>query len=168
MALEAQRKLLDSLMGKDRNGDIVHTTKHFTDDDVCKNYLCGLCPNDLFGNTKMDDGECPKKHSDVLRQDYEASLKSGERYPYERDLMVCLEGIVQDCDRKIERAKQRIQNTPGDQETANKAAAVQALYAKAQELGEEGKIQESEELLAKAEEMKKEQVSEIFFLFFLF
>ena len=156
--MDAQRKLLDSLMGKNRNGDIANTTKHFTDGDVCKNYLCGLCPNDLFGNTKMDCGECPKKHSDVLRQDYEAAVKSGERFPYERDLLVTLEGIVQDCDRKIERAKQRVQNTPSDQETANKAAEVQALYTKAQELGEEGKIQESEELLAKAEEMRRQQV----------
>jgi len=155
-----QRKLLDSLMGKDRNGDTEITTKHFTDEDVCKNYLCGLCPHDLFRNTKMDDGECSLKHSDVLRQDYDAAVKKGERFPYERDLMITLEGIVQDCNRKIDRAKQRIQNTPGDQETASKAAAVQALYAKAMELGEEGKIQESEELLLKAEEMKNEQEDE--------
>ena len=158
MAMEAQRKLLDSLMGKDRNGDVNVSTKHFTDPDVCKNYLCGLCPHDLFGNTKMDDGECPQKHSDVLKQDYESAVRSGERFNYERDLMSTLQNIVQDCDRKIERAKQRIQNTPGDKETASMAAAVQSLFAKAQELGEQGKIQESEELLKKAEELKNQQV----------
>lgn len=24
---------------------------HFTDEKVCKNFLCGVCPHDLFSNT---------------------------------------------------------------------------------------------------------------------
>jgi hypothetical protein len=47
-ALEEQRRLLDALMGSSRNGE---RAKHFTDSDVCKYYLCGLCPHDLFMNT---------------------------------------------------------------------------------------------------------------------
>ena len=155
--MEAQRKLIDSLLGKDRNGD-VGTTKHFTDLDVCKHHLCGMCPNDLFRNTKMDSGECPLKHSDVLRQDFEGAVRRGDHYPFERDLMVALQSIVQDCDRKIERSKMRIQHTPNDKETAEAAAALQAMYTKAQELGEEGKIEESEEMLRKAEVLKSQQV----------
>jgi hypothetical protein len=27
------------------------TTLHFTDDKVCRNFLCGTCPHDLFSNT---------------------------------------------------------------------------------------------------------------------
>ncbi len=47
--MDAQRKLLDALMGANRDGG--GTQKHFTDKDVCKPYLCGLCPNELFNNT---------------------------------------------------------------------------------------------------------------------
>lgn len=41
------KDLLDSLMGKDRNLGVDEKAtrkRHFSDDDVCKYYLCGLCP----------------------------------------------------------------------------------------------------------------------------
>ncbi len=44
------RKQLDALMGIDRNGD-VKIRKNFNDPEVCKSYLVGLCPHDLFINT---------------------------------------------------------------------------------------------------------------------
>ena len=174
--MDAQRKFLDSLLGKNRNGDLKETKK-FTDEDVCKNYLCGLCPYELFNNTKMDEGECDKKHSDILRQDYEEASKHKE-YSYERELMRTLEKLVEDCDKKIARSKQRIQNNSSND--LSTAAAVQALITKAQELGEEGKIEESEELLQQAELLKKQQQQQVqqqikvrkiqifFFLFLIF
>jgi RNA-binding protein Luc7-like 2 len=156
--MDAQRKLLDSLMGKNRNGDMKETTKHFTDDDVCKNYLCGLCPHELFNNTKMDCGECPKKHSQILRQDYEESSKTRD-YGFELELMATLQAIVDDCDRKITKANKRIQANAANKETISFAASIQALYTKAEELGEQGQIDESEALLKKAEELKREQAA---------
>lgn len=48
--MDEQRKLLDQLMGTGRNGE-GGGTKHFSDRDVCRFYLVGLCPHDLFGNT---------------------------------------------------------------------------------------------------------------------
>ena len=51
--MEEQRKLLDALMGLDRNdtGKSKGSEPRFTEDDVCKNFLCGLCPNEVFQNT---------------------------------------------------------------------------------------------------------------------
>jgi len=42
------RKQLDALMGSDRNTSV---QKRFTDADVCKYYLCGLCPYEIFNGT---------------------------------------------------------------------------------------------------------------------
>lgn len=45
--------MLDELMGRDRNLLPSEAKEyHFYDDDVCKYYLVGLCPHDLFVNTK--------------------------------------------------------------------------------------------------------------------
>ena len=48
------RALLDSLMGPYRNGDTRRTIRTFSDPEVCKNFLCGLCPHTLFTNTVSD------------------------------------------------------------------------------------------------------------------
>mmetsp|Transcript_8952 Transcript_8952/g.36948 ORF Transcript_8952/g.36948 Transcript_8952/m.36948 type:complete len:329 (-) Transcript_8952:46-1032(-) len=162
-AVMEQRKLLDALMGADRNSDLVEdskTTKHYTDPDVCKNYICGLCPHVLFNNTKMDMGDCPLKHSEVLRVDYEMSKGDKEAVKYERYLFHTLVQMVGDCDRKIARAQARLQaEAPDDGNSANLTSAIQALCAKAEELGEQGKINESMEVFAQAEELKRKQAA---------
>jgi hypothetical protein len=51
------KALLDKLMGRGRNGDAsLEKRKNFTDDDICKDYLCGLCPYELFRNSRGDLG----------------------------------------------------------------------------------------------------------------
>ncbi len=58
MANEAA-SLLDQLMGAHRNavpGDNVKPLQ-YTDQEVCKYYLCGFCPCDLFTNTRADMGK---------------------------------------------------------------------------------------------------------------
>ena len=55
MANEAAM-LLDQLMGSTRNavpGDNVKELR-WTDEEVCKYYLCGFCPSELFINTKAE------------------------------------------------------------------------------------------------------------------
>ena len=50
--------MLDELMGRDR--DMLPSEKRdlpkFSDSDVCKYYLLGMCPHDLFVNTRSDLG----------------------------------------------------------------------------------------------------------------
>jgi hypothetical protein len=55
------REELDQLMGKDRNPPLhirLQMRDHFDDEDVCKFNLLGFCPNNLFPNTKHDQGPC--------------------------------------------------------------------------------------------------------------
>ena len=54
------RSMLDELMGKERNVPLTERTGRglrFEDPDVCKHQLAGLCPFQLFKNTKSDLGE---------------------------------------------------------------------------------------------------------------
>ncbi|KAF1778202.1 Peptidase C2, calpain family [Phytophthora cactorum] len=72
-AMDAQRALLDSLMGLNRDGDRPDddATMDFRHPRVCKPYLCGLCPRELFQNTRLDLGTCKSLHLPTLRSAYE-------------------------------------------------------------------------------------------------
>jgi hypothetical protein len=61
--MDEARAMLDQLMGKTRNlsetqKDTVQRIR-FSDDGVCKYYICGLCPYIAFTATKSDMGKCP-------------------------------------------------------------------------------------------------------------
>lgn len=48
--------LLDQLMGATRNavpGEDVKELK-WSDEEVCKSFICGFCPSELFINTKAE------------------------------------------------------------------------------------------------------------------
>ncbi len=67
---DAMRALLDELMGPDRNlgqNEKNHNRRNFNDDTVCKYYLCGFCPHDLFTNTKSDLGLTAPSSLDICR-----------------------------------------------------------------------------------------------------
>ncbi len=55
MASEAAQ-LLDQLMGASRNAVPGENVKeqHWSDEEVCKHFLCGFCPSELFVNTKAE------------------------------------------------------------------------------------------------------------------
>jgi hypothetical protein len=46
--MDAMRKQLDVLMGANRNGDVEEVSRNYYDRDVCRLFLAGLCPHDLF------------------------------------------------------------------------------------------------------------------------
>jgi len=158
--MDEQRKLLDALMGVNRNGtNPTAKNKRFTDSDVCKYFLCGLCPAELFTNTKADMGECGKLHSLPLKIEYEQELQKGNDYGFEQDLELHLERFIGECDRKIQRAQKRLEESEKEKEDANVTAAeIKELYVRAEELGSQGKVEESMELIQKAEELKRKEV----------
>lgn len=46
--MDAIRKQLDVLMGANRNGDAREINRKYHDRDVCRMFLVGLCPHELF------------------------------------------------------------------------------------------------------------------------
>ncbi|VFQ76121.1 unnamed protein product [Cuscuta campestris] len=105
--MDALRKQLDVLMGSNRNGDVTEVDRKYFDRDVCRLFLSGLCPHDLFQLTKMDMGPCPKLHSLLLRKDYEEAKSKGVDN-YDRDLEDFIDRLIIECDRKISRALKRL------------------------------------------------------------
>lgn len=116
--MDAIRKQLDVLMGSNRNGDVSEVNRKYFDRDVCRLFLAGLCPHDLFQLTKMDMGPCSKLHSLELRKEY-MDAKSKGLDNYDGDLEDVIDRLIVECDRKIERAIRRL-----SEEDAKAAVAI--------------------------------------------
>lgn len=124
--IDSQRALLDSLMGINRNNDTEkNKIKDYKDERICKDYLLGLCPHgnllfsllsyflllfsllilisflflDLFGNTKLDLGPCPKFHTEEFKILFESNLNDVEYY--ETILEKKMLSYLTDVDKKI-------------------------------------------------------------------
>ncbi|ETN39252.1 uncharacterized protein HMPREF1541_05475 [Cyphellophora europaea CBS 101466] len=116
MAAE-QRKLLEQLMGDSFNGLSSSKTANLTltAPSVCRSYIVGTCPHDLFTNTKQDLGQCPKHHPEHLKIEYSGlpdpeKQKLGFEYDYMRDM----QKYIDECNRRIDQAQRRLEKTPDE------------------------------------------------------
>ena len=162
---EVQRMLLEKLMGPEAMGAPA-ANLHFTDPKVCRNFLCGTCPHDLFANTKVDLGPCPKSHTPKYKDEYRKALAAGQRFPdFEREHEHNIFSFVSDIDRKIAANKRRLEQTPEElarfanmnREISEIETALAAVMAEVEALGEQGQIEESLAELAKADALKEEK-----------
>jgi RNA-binding protein Luc7-like 2 len=115
--MDEAKKMLDELMGKTR--DLTEDNKrsvrqtHFSDPEVCKDFLCGVCPYSLFTATKSDLGKCPMPicgdgDAEECKRQYEhLSQEEKDKYGYEHKLMQHLERLLQTCDRRVSRNKEK-------------------------------------------------------------
>ncbi|KAI9745145.1 MAG: splicing factor [Claussenomyces sp. TS43310] len=110
MAAE-QRKLLEQLMGAGASSRAAQLS--ITDPKVCRSFLVGICPHDLFTNTKQDLGPCPKVHSEPLKSEYESTADKA-RYGFEYDYMRDLQKYIDECNRRIDAAQRRLEKTPDE------------------------------------------------------
>lgn len=171
MALAAQKALLDELMGKNRDAapnERVRTT-HWSDDEVCKFYLAGLCPHDLFTNTRVDLGTCPNLHDEKLLEEYRGSNRF-ERMGYEDDLYRYCNNLIADVERKIRRGHARLElnaenNLPALFATSANAERIKTLstnieemLAKMEKLGNEGRVEEAQAIMSQCEAAKRERM----------
>jgi len=164
------RKMLDELMGTNRDGLQDNNAVKFTSSNVCKSYLLGLCPYDLFHNTgtfksskKLDLGICSKLHDPALKADYELAAADHD-YEYEIEQLEQISQFVNDCDRKVAVNKRRLEETQDQETLGPEAQAVHELneqigikLAEAEELGAEGKVEESMAMLTHVEELKNDK-----------
>ncbi|KAL8293088.1 hypothetical protein RQP46_000782 [Phenoliferia psychrophenolica] len=171
---ELQRKLLEQLMGAEAMG-IIQTDISMWDPKVCRPFISGICPHDLFTNTKMDLGSCPRTHSVKVKNEYEAALakatadqdetKIAQLNQLKIDYEQVIFGFVDECDRRIRAAQRRLEKTPEEnnrttalmREIGELEGAYQAAMADVEQLGSEGKVDESIAQLAKAEALKSEK-----------
>lgn len=124
MAAE-QRKLLEQLMGDQFMGTASSSKTAnltLTSPQVCRSYLVGTCPHDLFTNTKQDLGPCPKLHPENLKIEYEAlpPAEKQTKYGFEFDYMRDMQKYIDDCNRRIDQAQRRLEKTPDEIRQTNK------------------------------------------------
>ncbi|RLN15212.1 hypothetical protein BBJ28_00012553 [Nothophytophthora sp. Chile5] len=174
--MDAQRALLDTLMGRNRDGDRPEEDiSDFRHPRVCKPWLCGLCPHDLFQNTKMNLGVCESLHLPEMRAAYERHVSAtGSDLGYEQQLVRELAVFVADVEKKIARGQKRLDEVmtedEEEQEEEEDARSLDAADAKrvlelttgiqeameqAKEASTVGEVERSIELVQKIEELKR-------------
>jgi hypothetical protein len=116
MAAE-QRKLLEQLMGDSFSSTLPSKTANLTltSPQLCRSYLAGTCPHDLFTNTKQDIGPCPKMHAENLKLEYDGlSTEEKQKLGFEFDYMRDMQKYIDECNRRIDQAQRRLEKTPDE------------------------------------------------------
>jgi hypothetical protein len=120
-----------------------------TDPKVCRSFLVGTCPHDLFTNTKQDLGPCPKVHSEPLKTEYEAAdAAQKQKWGFEYDYMRDLQKYIDECNRRIDVAQRRLEKTPDEIRQTNAllkqigdlGKSVETGLMEIQVLGEESQV----------------------------
>jgi len=108
--MNAQRALLDSLMGASRNEDPDKKRKvKWYDSPVCPYKLVSFCPYKLFEETWVElGGTCNRDHGEYLRMAYEKEATPKEKRKYERKLLSFLKELIYEVDRAIRREEDRL------------------------------------------------------------
>ncbi|PWA59818.1 luc7-like protein 3 [Artemisia annua] len=173
--MDAQRALLDELMGSARNLTEEERRGHkeikWDDKEVCGFYMVKFCPHDLFVNTKSDLGACPKIHDAKLKESFESSPRHDSYVPrFEAELAHFCEKLVMDLDRKVRRGRERlaqeVEVPPPPPMPVEKSEQLSILEEKiknllesVEALGEAGKVDEAEALMRKVDLLNIEKTA---------
>lgn len=166
--MDAQRALLDELMGKQR--DVPEAERRqikFDDPEIDKLWLVGLQPFDMFKNTPWSSrvpeiyrravgrewtvGEQPR---DVIDQWQKLPAKAQEKYGYEWQLYVFLEELVRCSDRAVQRARQSHESKASDVDSA-RLRDLEAQILKVTREAEVSDVDRSLSMMVRAEELRQ-------------
>ncbi|KAK6201560.1 uncharacterized protein RJT21DRAFT_120613 [Scheffersomyces amazonensis] len=118
---EDQRRLLEQLMGKDAMINPIASRREpdMSSPRVCKSFLVGTCPHDLFVATKQDLGKCPRLHLQKHKLEYEYRTKKlGETFPeFEYEYFNHIKEYINKLDRIINDAQQRLTQTSPEEKS---------------------------------------------------
>ncbi|RKP29538.1 LUC7-domain-containing protein [Metschnikowia bicuspidata] len=115
---DEQRRLLEQLMGREAliSPQVKRKEMDFFSPSVCKAFLVGSCPFDLFADTKLNLGSCPNLHLEKHKLEYEfRTKKRGETFPnFEFEYYKMLEKYIGDIDATIATTLRRLEHTPDE------------------------------------------------------
>lgn len=134
-----------------------------SDSRVCKSFIVGTCPHDLFTNTKFDLGQCPKIHSETLKNEYERL--SPRPAHFEHEYLRDLQKFIDECNRRIEAAQRRLDKTPDEitktntllKQIADLDKSIITGLQEVEVLGETGQVGMALEGLWKVKSVKREK-----------
>lgn len=117
---EEQRKLLNQLMGSTSSRHHNHSSKNikfkYNDPKICKAFLIGSCPYDLFQGTKQNIGHCPQLHSLKLKLQFDKIKNNIDTTHLEHEYCLILKKFIDDCNGKIKLALIKLKHTPEETE----------------------------------------------------
>ncbi|KAL2555978.1 LUC7 N-terminus domain-containing protein [Forsythia ovata] len=173
--MDAQRALLDELMGTARNLTEEERKGYkeirWDDKEVCGFYMVRFCPHDLFVNTRSDLGVCLRIHDPKLKESFEKSPRHDSYVPkFEAELAHFCEKLVSDLDRRVKRGQERLEQEvevpPPLPLSAGKSEQLSVLEEKiknlleqVESLGETGKVDEAEALMRKVDTLNAEKTA---------
>eukprot|EP00403_Amphidinium_massartii_P031006 CAMPEP_0178405670 /NCGR_PEP_ID=MMETSP0689_2-20121128/18519_1 /TAXON_ID=160604 /ORGANISM="Amphidinium massartii, Strain CS-259" /LENGTH=475 /DNA_ID=CAMNT_0020026693 /DNA_START=79 /DNA_END=1507 /DNA_ORIENTATION=- len=163
--MDDARALLNSLMGADRDArPEQRRIRKFTDEGICRHYLMGLCPHELFTNTKIDLGVCKMEHNDNLKEQFENDADAEKyRRKWRGALRVQLKGLLDSVDRRIQQNQLRIAREK-DQASATEEQKrqinllnqeVSEKLKKSEALADDGKFEESRNTMKEVDGLKR-------------
>ncbi|GMM35847.1 Luc7 protein [Saccharomycopsis crataegensis] len=148
MAAE-QRLVLEQLFGRDNLYNLPSQSSYrpsrsqplnLFDNRICKSFLVGTCPHDLFSGTKEDMGRCKRIHLEKYKIQYESEKRNYEKRleasggklseddkriqrmveEFEYDYMQDLEYHINEVAHKIVVAEDNLRHTPEEQQKIDK------------------------------------------------
>lgn len=184
--MDDARALLNSLMGADRDSQ-TQRVRTFKDGEFCRSFLLGLCPHDLFKNTKVDLGPCDKEHNEHIKSTFEADADASfYKRKWRRNLQNKLTSVLSGVDRRISMNQSRIARErdggaigtteEAKQQMADLKEQISEKLKQAEEAADAGKFEESRACMADSdaanrqledlghkrfEKYKKEEICEI-------
>ncbi|MES1902951.1 MAG: Luc7-like protein 3 [Paramarteilia canceri] len=130
-------------------------------------FLCGFCPHELFVNTRADLGVCSQVHQEELRQAY-INSSDYQRLGYEIDFAAKLRKLIREFDTSIKKRHEKLLHQSNIEATSAAAAPLlekinnlQELIDQksklAEDLGNEGNIEEACEVMKQIEKIESEK-----------
>jgi hypothetical protein len=133
-----------------------------------------FCPNSLFTNTRADIGPCNLVHDDFLKKEYQQRARKKEKMVFEDEFIRFCQSQLNEVERKIKRAKQRLEMSQLEKNsglTAGNAVLSEELQEKMkvlteridtlleqiETLGCEGKVEEAQGVMKLVDKLKEEK-----------
>ncbi|CAG2105942.1 unnamed protein product [Medioppia subpectinata] len=176
MAINAAKQLLDELMGRERDlaPEEKKSSLDWNDPGVCRHFLVQFCPNSLFTNTRADIGPCSLVHDDFLKKEYQQRAHKKEKMVFEDEFIRFCQSQLNEVERKIKRAKQRLEmsqlektsganagNAVLSEESQEKMQVltdrIDSMLEQIEALGTEGKVEEAQGVMKLVDKLKEEK-----------
>eukprot|EP01068_Selenidium_serpulae_P009117 Selendium_serpulae@DN5151_c0_g1_i4.p1 len=168
--MDEMRKQIEELMGSvnyEAAGQ-ANAKRTYQDPDVCKYYITGLCPHDLFQNTRLFMGECAHQHDEEMKEGYlkDRANPDFESLCYEEQAHRYMWPIIEDCDKKISKQTQERCNEGSMHEafqegTKKKIADIEEktnkLVSKVEQLGHKGNVEESMKCMEEVHKLNEQK-----------
>lgn len=148
----------------------------WNDSEVCRHFLVNFCPNTLFTNTKADIGPCLLIHDDFLKKEFHSKASRKEKMLFEDEFIRFCQSQLNEVERKIKRAKQRLEmsqlekncglnagNAVLSEENQEKVKVlterIETLLEQIEVLGCDGKVEEAQGIMKLVDKLKEEKLN---------